>query len=56
LIPLRLSARICKAENVDTKFNTLDTTAFALTGEYNVDCDEHTIEIIHGYSKNHRPI
>lgn len=49
------SAKICKSEAVDTKFNSLDTTAFALTGEYNVDSDEHTIEITHGYSKDHRP-
>lgn len=50
-----VSARICKAEGVDTKFNSLDTTAFSLTGDYNVDSDEHTIEITHGYSKDHRP-
>jgi len=49
------SAKICKAEGVDTKFNSLDTTAFALTGDYNADSDEHTIEITHGYSKDHRP-
>lgn len=49
------SAKICKAEGVDTKFNSLDTTAFALTGDYDTDSDEHTIEITHGYSKDHRP-
>ena len=49
------SAKICKAESVDTKFNSLDTTAFALTGDYDVDSDEHTIKITHGYSKDHRP-
>jgi transposase len=49
------SAQICKKEAVDTKFNSLDTTAFALTGEYDADSDEHTIEITHGYSKDHRP-
>lgn len=49
------SAQICKTEAVDTKFNSLDTTAFALTGDYNADSDEHTIEITHGYSKDHRP-
>ena len=37
------SAHICKQEAVDTKFHSLDTTAFALTGEYDVDSDEHTI-------------
>lgn len=49
------SAKICKAEGVDTKFNSLDTTAFALTGDYNIDSDEHIIEITHGCSKDHRP-
>ena len=50
-----VSAKICKVEGVDTKFNSLDTTAFSLTGDYDVDSDEHTIEITHGYSKDHRP-
>ncbi len=49
------STQICKKEAVNTTFNRLDTTAFALTGEYDSDFDEHTIEITHGYSKNHRP-
>lgn len=55
LLFAELSTKICKAEDVDTRFNSLDTTAFALTGDYNVDSDEHTIEITHGYSKDHRP-
>lgn len=49
------SAQICQKEAIDTKFNSLDTTAFALTGEYESDSDEHRIEITHGYSKDHRP-
>lgn len=49
------SAMICKKEAVDTRFNSLDTTAFALTGEYDPDSDEYTIKITHGYSKDHRP-
>ena len=49
------SAQICKQEGVDTRFNSLDTTAFALTGDYQPDSDEHTIEITHGYSKDHKP-
>jgi transposase len=55
LLFAEVSTKICKAEGVDTKFNSLDTTAFALTGDYDVDSDEHTIEITHGYSKDHRP-
>jgi transposase len=50
-----LQTQIYRKEAVDTKFNSLDTTAFALTGEYDVDSDENTIEITHGYSKDHRP-
>ncbi len=50
-----LSMEICRQEGVDTKFNGLDTTTFSLTGEYDTECDEHTIEIKHGYSKDHRP-
>jgi transposase len=49
------SVRICQQEAVDTKFNSLDTTAFALTGQYDSDSDEHTIKITHGYSKDYRP-
>ena len=49
------SAKICKSEAIDTRFNSLDTTAFAFTGEYLADSDEHIIEITHGYSKDHRP-
>ena len=55
LLFAEVSAKICKAEGVDTKFNSLDTTTFVLTGDYNADSDEHTIEITHGYSKDHRP-
>jgi transposase len=49
------SAMVCKNASVDLKFNSLDTTSFTLTGGYNADSDEHTIEITHGYSKDHRP-
>jgi len=49
------SAMVCKKEAVDTRFNSLDTTTFTLTGEYHADSDEHIIEITHGYSKDHRP-
>ena len=51
----QLSWAVCKKEGIDTRFNGLDTTTFSLTGEYEKDCDEHTIAITHGYSKDHRP-
>ena len=50
-----LSLHICRCEEIDTRFNALNTTVFSLTGEYDCDSDEHTIEITHGYSKDHRP-
>lgn len=49
-----ISLHVCKKENIDMRFNSLDTTTFSLTGEYDQDFDENTIEITHGYSKDHR--
>jgi transposase len=50
-----LALSICAQEGIDLRFNHLDTTSFALSGEYVPDSDEHTITITHGYSKDHRP-
>lgn len=50
-----ISMQICREEGIETKFNGLDTTSFSLTGEYMSDSDEYSIEITHGYSKDHRP-
>jgi transposase len=50
-----LALAICAQEGIDLRFNHLDTTSFALTGEYIPDSDEHAIHIPHGYSKDHRP-
>jgi transposase len=50
-----LALAICAHEGIDLRFNHLDTTSFALTGEYVPDRDEHAIRITHGYSKDHRP-
>jgi len=50
-----LSLQACQLNNIDCRFNSEDTTSFTLTGEYDIDSDEHTIEINHGYSKDHRP-
>ncbi len=54
---------VCKKEGIDLRFNSLDTTSFSLTGEYDTDsdehadehADEHTIVVTYGYSKDHRP-
>jgi transposase len=46
---------VCKKEGIDLRFNSLDTTSFSLTGEYDTDSDEHAIVVTYGYSKDHRP-
>jgi transposase len=50
-----VSLSVCAQEGVEVRFNHLDTTSFALTGDYIPDSDEHAIAITHGYSKDHRP-
>ena len=50
-----LALAVCAQEGIDLRFNHLDTTSFALSGEYVPDSDEHAITITHGYSKDHRP-
>ncbi len=50
-----LSLSVCEAEEVDLRFNHLDTTSFSLTGDYLPDTDEQAIRITQGYSKDHRP-
>jgi transposase len=50
-----LACAICAHEGIDLRFNHLDTTSFALTGEYVPDSDERAIHITHGDSKDHRP-
>jgi transposase len=46
---------VCLQEGIDLRFNSLDTTSFALTGAYEPETDTQAIAIIHGYSKDHRP-
>jgi transposase len=50
-----LALAVCHHEGIDVRFTHLDTTSFALTGDYVPDSDEQTITITHGYSKDHRP-
>tara|TARA_B100000749_G_scaffold275934_1_gene262362 strand:+ start:136 stop:1791 length:1656 start_codon:yes stop_codon:yes gene_type:complete len=50
-----LSSESCVKENIDLNFNSEDTTSFSVTGDYAEDVDEHTLQITHGYSKDHRP-
>jgi transposase len=50
-----LALGVCDQEGIDRRFNHLDTTSFALSGEYVPDSNEQAITITHGYSKDHRP-
>jgi transposase len=53
-----IALSVCQQEDIDLRFNCLDTTSFSLTGEYMPDSDEHAIEAVavtYGYSKDHRP-
>jgi transposase len=50
-----LAVAVCAQEGIALRFNHLDTTSFALTGEYVPDSDEQAITITHGHSKDYRP-
>jgi transposase len=50
-----LAVSVCDQEDVDLRFQSLDTTTFSLTGEYVPEEHESAIRIVHGYSKDHRP-
>ena len=50
-----LAFTVCVQEGVDQRFNSADTTTFAVTGDSYPDSDEHAVKITHGYSKDHRP-
>jgi len=50
-----IALSVCKQEGIDLRFNSLDTTSFSLTGEYDSDSDEHGVLVTYGYSKDHRP-
>src|ERR671926_47853 len=50
-----LALPVCVQEGIELRFNHLDTTSFALSGDYVPESDEQAITITHGYSKDHRP-
>ena len=50
-----LALAVCVQEGIDQRFHHLDTTSFALSGDYVPESDEQAITITHGYSKDHRP-
>jgi hypothetical protein len=45
----------CAQEGVDVRHNSLDSTSFSLTGQYDVANDEQAIRITYGHSKDYRP-
>jgi transposase len=49
-----IAAIACIAEGVDRSIQSLDTTSFSMTGEYDGETPEGCIKIVHGYSKDHR--
>jgi transposase len=51
----QISLQCCSKANIDIRYSSLDTTSISVTGEYDVDSDENTIEIVHGFSKDCRP-
>jgi len=50
-----LAVAVCAQEGSDLRFNPLDTTSCALSGDSVPDSDEHAMTIPHGDAKDHRP-
>jgi len=50
-----IALKVCQQEQVDTRFNSEDTTSFTLSGDYQRKAEEDTVQITLGYSKDHRP-
>jgi len=51
-----LAAVGCRQEQVDQRFNSLDSTSFSLTGNYSTEeKDKTAVTITYGHSKDHRP-
>ncbi len=50
-----LALAVCAREGIEQRFHHLDTTSFALSGDYVPESDEQAIRLTHGYSKDHRP-
>ncbi len=55
LLLSEISLNVCRQEQVDTRFNSEDTTSFTLSGNYSAETDENSVEVKLGDSKDHRP-
>jgi len=50
-----IASRAALQEGLGKNVQSLDTTSFSLSGNYDVESDTESIEVVHGYSKDHRP-
>lgn len=50
-----ISLKVCQQEQIDTRFNSEDTTRFTLSGNYLGKRDDDTVQVTLGHSKDHRP-
>ena len=55
LLLSELALAVCAHEGIAQRFNPLDPTSFALTGESIPDRDEQAIAMTYGSAKDHRP-
>ena len=55
LLLSELALAVCVQEGIAQHFHHLDTTSFALSGDYVPESDEQAITITHGYSTDQRP-
>ncbi len=46
-----LASKACAISAIDRSAQSLDTTSFSVTGEYDVDTDTEAVRVCHGYSK-----
>ncbi len=49
------SLTACSSADINLTYNSLDTTSLSLTGAYDSCSDEHELQVVHGFSKDHRP-
>jgi transposase len=49
-----IALRARRAFGISTRQVHVDTTSFAVTGEYAADLDAHTLAVTYGYSRDHR--
>jgi len=50
-----ISLDVCRQEKIDSRFNSLDSTSFTLSGDYLEKTDDETVAVKLGHSKDHRP-